>query len=91
MTSVSKPNCYICLHHESLSEPGMLACGHPAALETRTGPKARVMEIASGWWPIDAVVLGVVFTKDACEAGRASWPFRFDPAGLLACVGFESG
>lgn len=83
------PNCTTCIHRDQEPpKPGLIACGHPIAMNIRSA-RARLLDVATGWGPIDGNLLGVKISKDKWIMGVATWPFFFDPRYLLTCDGFE--
>ena len=88
-----KPDCYSCIHRQSIPGTSHSACGHPEALEgIKDNPLAEILAAfgSVGRGPgLNVRRLGVTADSHGVRMGWFNWPLNFDPIWLETCDGFE--
>jgi hypothetical protein len=82
--------CYGCVHSRLL--PGsstLVACHHPMTEQAHRHPLAPTIREMGNALPLNVPGMLVLGHPDGINAGRFSWPYRYDPFWLRFCDGFQ--
>lgn len=95
MKTSERPDCYDCKYLRQLGQTRRSMCHHPDIKKVTEGVSLDFKLDYHGLpLPIKIVTSKgefyfVVFHKHGEKFRAVGWPYSFDPAFLLSCVGFE--